>query len=187
MSEATSILEALGQGDPRAADKLLPLVYQELRQLAAHKMAQEKPGHTLQPTALVHEAWLRIVGNENKAWDGRAHFFGAAAEAMRRILIENVRRKAALRHGGGQQRIDIGEVDFAAPDADDQLLAVDEALDKFGREHKVQSELVKLRYFVGMTLKEAAEVLEISEATANRYWAYARAWLFQEIRTSRKQ
>src|SRR5215469_7009772 len=187
MSEATRILEALGRGDPRAADELLPLVYQELRQLAAHKMAQERPGHTLQPTALVHEAWLRLVGNENKDWDGRAHFFGAAAEAMRRILIENARRKAALRHGGGQQRVDIAEVDFATPDYEDQLLAVNEALEKFACEHKMQSELVKLRYFAGMTLREAAEVLNLSEATANRYWAYSRAWLYDEIRNSQKQ
>lgn len=187
MSEATRILEALGRNDPRAADDLLPLVYQELRQLAAHKMVQEKPGHTLQPTALVHEAWLRLTGNENKAWDGRAHFFGAAAEAMRRILIENVRRKAALRHGGGQLRVDIAEIDLAAPGSDEQLLAVNEALEKFSREHKMQSELVKLRYFVGMTLREAAEVLNISEATASRYWAYARAWLYDEIRASGKK
>ncbi|HSY20059.1 MAG TPA: sigma-70 family RNA polymerase sigma factor [Candidatus Acidoferrales bacterium] len=185
MSEATRILEAAGRGDPRAADELLPLVYQELRQLAAHKMARENPGHTLQPTALVHEAWLRLTGDENKGWDGRAHFFGAAAEAMRRILIENARRKAALRHGGGQQRVELTDLEFTTPD-DDQLLAVNEALEKFAVENKLKAELVKLRYFTGLTLGEAAELLGISEPTAKRYWAYARAWLFHEIKAAQK-
>ena len=181
MSDVTRILEAAQQGDPTAADQLLPLVYEELRLLAAHKMANEAAGHTLQPTALVHEAWLRLVGNENQKWDGRAHFFAAAAEAMRRILIDRARRKRAARHGGGQQRVDILEVDLASPDEDDQLLALSEALDKLAVEHKAEAELVKLRYFVGMTNDEAAEVLGISPRTAKYYWTHARAWLFREI------
>ena len=182
MSDVTRILEAAQQGDPTAADQLLPLVYEELRRLAAHKMANEAAGHTLQPTALVHEAWLRLVGNENQQWDGRAHFFAAAAEAMRRILIDRARRKRALRHGGDQQRVDIQEVDLAASTADDQLLAVSEALDKLAAQHQVEAELVKLRYFVGMTNEEAAEVLAISPRTAKYYWTHARAWLFREIK-----
>jgi len=185
VSDVTRILEAAQQGDPTAADQLLPLVYEELRRLAAHKMANEAAGHTLQPTALVHEAWLRLVGNENQKWDGRAHFFAAAAEAMRRILIDRARRKRAVRHGGDQQRVDIQEVDLATPADDDQLLAVSEALDKLATEHKTEAELVKLRYFVGMTNEEAAEVLGISPRTAKYYWTHARAWLFREITTAK--
>ncbi len=181
MSDVTRILEAAQQGDPTAADQLLPLVYEELRRLAAHKMSNEAQGHTLQPTALVHEAWLRLTGNADVKWDGRAHFFGAAAEAMRRILIERARRKHAARHGGGQQRVDIQEMDLASPSDDDQLLAVNDALDKLATEHKVEAELVKLRYFVGMTNEEAAEVLGISLRTAKYYWIHARAWLYREI------
>ncbi|MBI3850245.1 MAG: sigma-70 family RNA polymerase sigma factor [Verrucomicrobia bacterium] len=181
MSDVTRILEAAQQGDPTAADQLLPLVYEELRRLAAHKMANEAAGQTLQPTALVHEAWLRLVGNENQKWDGRAHFFAAAAEAMRRILIERARRKRAIRHGGDQQRVDVAKVDLASPSDDDQLLAVNEALDKLAAEYKVEAELVKLRYFVGMTNEEAAEVLGISPRTAKYYWTHARAWLYREI------
>ena len=181
MSGVTRILEAAQQGDPTAADQLLPLVYEELRRLAAHKMSNEAQGHTLQPTALVHEAWLRLTGNADVKWDGRAHFFGAAAEAMRRILIERARRKHAARHGGGQQRVDIQEMDLASPSDDDQLLAVNDALDKLATEHKVEAELVKLRYFVGMTNEEAAEVLGISLRTAKYYWTHARAWLYREI------
>jgi RNA polymerase sigma factor (TIGR02999 family) len=181
VSDVTRILEAAQQGDPTAADQLLPLVYEELRRLAAHKMANEAAGQTLQPTALVHEAWLRLVGNQNQKWEGRAHFFGAAAEAMRRILIERVRRKRAVRHGGDQQRVDLQEVELAAPGDDDQLLAVNEALDKLAAEHKEEAELVKLRYFVGMTNEEAAEVLGISVRTAKYYWTHARAWLYREI------
>src|SRR5229473_345710 len=146
VSDVTRILEAAQQGDPTAADQLLPLVYQQLRHLAASKMANEAPGQTLQPTALVHEAWLRLVGNENQKWDGRAHFFGAAAEAMRRILIERARRKRAARHGGGQQRVDIQELDIASPSSGDQILAVSDALNKLAELHKVEAELVKLRY-----------------------------------------
>src|SRR6266446_1069899 len=181
MSDVTRILDAVQQGDSKAADELLPLVYEELRRLAAHKMANEAPGQTLQPTALVHEAWLRLVGNQNQKWDGRAHFFAAAAEAMRRILIERARRKHAARHGGGQQRVDIQEMDLASPTDNDQLLAVNDALDKLAIEHKVEAELVKLRYFVGMTNEEAADVLGISLRTAKYYWTHARAWLYREM------
>ena len=181
MSDVTRILEAAQQGDPTAADQLLPLVYEELRRLAAHKMSNEAQGHTLQPTALVHEAWLRLTGNADVKWDGRAHFFGAAAEAMRRILIERARRKHAARHGGDQQRMDLQEVDLAAPGDEDQLLAVNDALDKLATEHKVEAEIVKLRYFVGMTNEEAAAVLGISLRTAKYYWTHARAWLYREI------
>jgi RNA polymerase sigma factor (TIGR02999 family) len=185
VSDVTRILEAAQKGDPQAADQLLPLVYDELRRLAAAKMANEIPGQTLQPTALVHEAWLRLVGNNNQQWDGRAHFFAAAAEAMRRILIDRARRKQALRHGGGQQRVDLPEVDLAAPVGEEQLLALSEALDKLGTEHKAEAELVKLRYFVGMTNDEAAGVLGISRRTAKYYWTHARAWLYREIERER--
>jgi len=181
MSEVTQILCAVQQGDPRAADQLLPLVYDELRKLAACKMARESPGQTLQPTALVHEAWLRLSGGADRAWDGRAHFFGAAAEAMRRILIENARRKNALRHGAGQKQLDVEELEIAAPAPDEQLLAIDEALNKLAALDKEKAELVKLRYFVGMTIEEAASVLQVSEATAKRWWIYARAWLYAEV------
>lgn len=182
MNDVTHILNAIERGDPKAAGELLPLVYEELRKLAACRMANEAPGHTLQPTALVHEAWLRIGGGQNQKWDGRAHFFGAAAEAMRRILIDSARRKKALRHGAGQQRLDVQELEIAAPAGDDQLLEINEALDRFAAQDKQKAELVKLRYFVGMTLSEAAEVLGISEPTAKRWWAYARAWLYAEMR-----
>jgi|SRR5688572_2351329 len=184
VSNLTRILEAAQQGDLKAADELLPAVYQELRRLAAHKIAHELPGQTLQPTALVHEAWLRVSGDADKKWDGRAHFFAAAAEAMRRILIDRARRKAAVRHGGGQQRIPIEDVELATPANDDQLIAVSEALDKLGVQHKAEAELVKLRYFVGMTNEEAAEVLGISPRTAKYYWTHARAWLYREIRAA---
>ena len=182
MSDVTQILTAIEQGDANAADKLLPLVYEELRKLAAHKMANEKAGQTLQPTALVHEAWMRLVGKENPKFENRAYFFAAAAEAMRRILIENARRKRALRHGGGRQRVDLEQVLIASPSDDDQLLAVNEALDKLAAQRKAEAELVKLHYFVGMTLEEAAEVLNISARTADNYWAHARAWLFHELK-----
>ena len=181
MSDVTRILAAAQQGDPTAADQLLPLVYEELRRLAAHKMANEAAGQTLQPTALVHEAWLRLVGNENQKWDGRAHFFAAAAEAMRRILIDRARRKRAIRHGGNQHRVELQEVDLASSTDADQLLAVSDALDKLAGQHKVEADLVKLRYFIGMTNEEAAEVLRISPRTVKYYWTHARAWLFREI------
>ena len=182
MSDVTRILESIERGDPKAADELLPLVYGELRKLAAAKMANEAPNQTLQPTALVHEAWLRLVGNDNPQFANRAHFFSAAAEAMRRILIDKARRKKAIRHGGDQQRVDIESVEIASLVDDDELLAVNEALDKLAAQNHVEAELVKLRYFVGMTLEEAAEVLGISARTADNYWAHARAWLFREIK-----
>jgi RNA polymerase sigma factor (TIGR02999 family) len=182
----TQILERVEHGDPTAAEELLPLVYEELRRLAAHRMSNEASGHTLQPTALVHEAWLRLVGSEDKRWDGRAHFFAAAAEAMRRILIDRARRKGAARRGGDQHRVDFQEVDLAGPSDDDQLLAVSEALDKLAGRHQVEAELVKLRYFVGMTNEEAAEVLGISPRQAKYYWIHARAWLHREITAAGK-
>ena len=184
MSNVTEILIAIDQGAPARADELLPLVYEELRELAAARMAQESPGQTLQPTALVHEAWLRLVGNANPRFDGRAHFFAAAAEAMRRILIDHARRKRALRHGGGQARVDIQEVEIAAAARDDELLAVHEAVDKLAAEDVGLAELVKLRFFVGLTNKEAAEVLGVSEPTVERRWAFARAWLYREIKSA---
>lgn len=171
------------QGDPCAADQLLPLVYNELRRLAAGQMARESAAQTLQPTALVHEAWLRLGGDAQPTWQNRAHFFGAAAEAMRRILIDRARRRRAVRHGGGQERVDVDDLDLtAATDNDDQLLAVHEALDKLAAQDPSKAELVKLRYFVGMTIEEAALALGISEPTAKRWWSYARTWLYQEIR-----
>src|SRR6266705_1178498 len=187
MSDVTQILQAVERGDAKAAHELLPLVYNELRRLAAYRMANEAPGHTLQPTALVHEAWLRLVGNENQKWNGRAHFFGAAAEAMRRILIENARRKRAARHGGGQAKLDIQEIEIAAVAKDDELLAVHDALEKFAARDRQKAELVKLRYFVGLTTEEAAEVLGISVPTADRWWSFSRAWLFEEIERERKK
>ena len=185
MSDITRILTAIEQGDSAAADQLLPLVYEELRKLAAHRMANEAAGQTLQPTALVHEAWLRLVGEQNPKFANRAHFFAAAAEAMRRILIDNARRKRAARHGGGQQRVDVEQVQLVSSTDDDQLLAVNEALDKLAAQRKLEAELVKLRYFVGMTLEEAAQVLGISARTADNYWAHARAWLFSELKGQR--
>lgn len=183
MSGVTQLLHAIEHGDPRAADELLPLVYGELRKLAVIKMAHELPGQTLQPTALVHEAWLRVSSDPHQQWDGRPHFFAAAAEAMRRILIDNARRKKALRHGAGQQRLDLQELEIAAPAPDEQLLAIDEALDKLAAESPEKAQLVKLRYFTGLTIEEAAQVLKISEATAKRWWAYTRAWLLCEIKS----
>jgi RNA polymerase sigma factor (TIGR02999 family) len=184
MSDVTRILNDIERGDATAANDLLPLVYEELRKLATARMANEAPGQTLQPTALVHEAWLRLTGDEHKQWEGRAHFFGAAAEAMRRILVDNARRKKAIRHGGGQQRLDIQDVELAGALADDQLLALNDALDRLAARDQPKAELVKLRYFSGMTIEEAARVLGISEPTAKRWWAYARAWLFAEIQTA---
>jgi RNA polymerase sigma factor (TIGR02999 family) len=184
MSDVAHILLAIEQGDPKAADELLPLVYHELRKLAASRMARETPGNTLQPTALVHEAWMRLVGEANPKFDSRAHFFAAAAEAMRRILIDRARRKRAVRHGGGQERVELDEADFAIQKDDDQLLAVNDALDKLAAQNRVEAELVKLRYFVGMTTAQAAEVLGITEAAAKHYWIHARTWLYQEITAS---
>jgi RNA polymerase sigma factor (TIGR02999 family) len=175
------VIEAAQRGDPKAADELLPLVYNELRKLAASKMANEAAGNTLQPTALVHEAWLRLVGNDNPKFAGRAHFFAAAAEAMRRILIDRARSKRAVRHGGGQVRVDIEQLDVASPDADDQLLAINDALDKLAAQDPIEAELVKLRYFAGLTVDAAAALLDISPRTARNYWAHARTWLYHEI------
>lgn len=184
MSELTRMLEAAasGQVDP---NRLLALVYDELRQLAARRMAQESEPHTLQPTALVHEAWLRLGGDQQPTWENRTHFFCAAAEAMRRILIDRARRRQARRHGGGQQRVDVDEVEISAPMKDDELLAVHEALDRFGQLAPEKAELVKLRYFAGLGLKEAGQVLGISEPTAVRWWTYAKAWLYQAIQEIR--
>ena len=187
MSDVTQILEAVERGDPKAAEELLPLVYEELRKLAAAKMANEAPGQTLQPTALVHEAWLKLVGDKNPQFANRAHFFSAAAEAMRRILIDRARHKRAVRHGGDQQRVEIIEADLAMPDQDtDQLLAVNEALDRLATVDRVEAELVKLRYFVGLTIDEAAAILGVSPRTAKYYWTHARAWLYQEIRAAKR-
>ena len=179
--DATLLLSAIENGDAKAADQLLPLVYQELRRLAASKMARETAGQTLQPTALVHEAWLRLVDNESQTFQNRAHFFAAAAEAMRRILIDRARRRQAVRHGGGQQRVELEQVELPFPGEDDQLLAVNEALEQLAAAHPQEAELVKLRYFVGLTHEEVADALGISVRTAKSYWAHARAWLFQEI------
>lgn len=185
MSDVTRILESIEQGDPKAADELLPLVYGELRKLAASKMANEVAHQTLQPTALVHEAWLRLVGNDNPPFANRAHFFAAAAEAMRRILIDKARHKRARRHGGGQLRVELGDLEVAVPGDDDELLAVNEVLDKLSATHTVEAEVVKLRYFVGMTNIEAAQALGLSERTVKNYWSHARAWLFREINAAR--
>jgi RNA polymerase sigma factor (TIGR02999 family) len=168
-------------GLPQAVEDLLPLVYAELRTLAAHKMANEMATQTLQPTALVHEAWLRLAGQKNPHFANRAHFFSAAAEAMRRILIERARRRRALRHGGGQQRAELEDLPVPAPAEDDQLLSVNDALDKLAARKPLEAEVVKLRYFVGLTNEQVAEALGISERTVKNYWAHARAWLFEEI------
>src|SRR5262245_1675521 len=181
--DVTRILTAIEQGHTYATEELLPVVYQELRRLAAHKMAAERPGHTLQPTALVHEAWLQLVDTPNQSWQNRAHFFGAAAEAMRRILIARARRKSRQRRGAGAAHLDLDGLEIASPAPDDQLLALNEALDRFAQLEPQQAELVKLRYFVGLRIEEAADVLGISPATAKRWWAYARAWLFHEIQS----
>jgi RNA polymerase sigma factor (TIGR02999 family) len=181
MNELTQILSAIKDGDPHAAAQLLPLVYDELRKLAAQKLAQEKPGQTLQATALVHEAYVRLVDTEKaQNWDGRGHFFAAAAEAMRRILVEKARRKQRLKHGGGLAQED-AEIDIACPEKPEQLLALDEALDRFAAKNSQAAELVKLRYFAGFTSAEAAEILGISPRKANQVWAYARAWLREEL------
>jgi RNA polymerase sigma factor (TIGR02999 family) len=180
MSDVTRILTAIEQGDARAADKLLPLVYEELRRLAAHKMSHEPPGQTLQATALVHEAYIRLVGSENQNWRGRTHFFTAAAEAMRRILIDNARRKKSLKRGGGRRKANLDDVELAIEGPSEDILALDEALAKLAIEDPVKADLVKLRYFAGLTIQQAARILGISRATADRYWSYSRAWLFHE-------
>jgi RNA polymerase sigma factor (TIGR02999 family) len=184
MSEVSLILSAIEQGDPHAAGRLLPLVYQELRCLAAAKLAHEKPGQTLQSTALVHEAYLRLVGAGGEhIWEDRRHFFAAAAEAMRRILVENARSKKRLKRGGGLQRVDLQQVEAPAADRPDDLLALEEALDQLAKEDPQKAELVKLRFFAGLSVEEAARCLGVSRATADRYWAYARAWLYDRTRS----
>jgi RNA polymerase sigma factor (TIGR02999 family) len=185
MSDITRLLSALEQGDPSASRDLLPLVYDELRKLAAQKLAQEKPGQTLQATALVHEAYLRLVGQDTgQRWEGRGHFFAACAEAMRRILIESVRRKGRRKRGGDRSRVDLGQVEAATGGPSVDLLALDEALEQFALEDALKAELVKLRYFAGLSVEEAASCLGISRATADRHWAYARAWLFDRLNPS---
>jgi RNA polymerase sigma factor (TIGR02999 family) len=187
MTEVTRILSAMEQGEPRAAEQLLPLVYDELRRLAAQKLAQEKPGQTLQATALVHEAYTRLVGGGAAAayleqrWDSRGHFFAAAAEAMRRVLIDRARDKRAAKRGGGRKRLDIDAVDVATRATPDQLLALDEALAKLARQDPAAARLVELRYFAGLTVDEAGKALGMSTATAYRHWKYARAWLHSEL------
>jgi RNA polymerase sigma factor (TIGR02999 family) len=183
VTDVTRILEQVHQGDPQAAEALLPLVYDELRRLAAHKMAQERAGHTLQPTALVHEAWLRLVGEEGQSWQHRAHFFGAAAEAMRRILIESARRRARLKRGGNRERVELEELPIAAPDRDETLLAVDEALTKLEAEDPEKARIVKLKFFAGLTNEQVAQSLGVTERTIERTWSYTKAWLFRAMRT----
>ena len=183
MTDVTRILNAIEQGDEKAADRLLPLVYEELRRLAAHKMSHEPPGQTLQATALVHEAYIRLVGSEAQNWNSRGHFYAAAAEAMRRILIDNARRKKSIRHGGGHQRINFDAailVDGKVSPIND-MVALDNALQKLGDKDKLKADLVKLRFFAGLTSEQAARVLDVSPATAERYWDYARSWLRVEI------
>jgi RNA polymerase sigma factor (TIGR02999 family) len=184
LSDVTRILEAVQQGDAAAAKDLLPLVYEELRQLARSKMAQQSAGHTLQATALVHEAWLRMAGAERQEWNGRSHFFAAAAEAMRHILVDSARRKRRAKHGGGQERLDVNEIEIAAGVDDEKILSVHEALEKLAIEDPIRAEVVKLHYFVGLTHAESAEILRISEKTVRRHWNYARVWLYQAIQSA---
>jgi RNA polymerase sigma factor (TIGR02999 family) len=182
MSDVTRILSAIEQGDPHAAEQLLPLVYEELRNLAAHKLAREKPGQTLQATALVHEAYIRLLGSENAShWNSRGHFFAAAAEAMRRILVENARQKGRIRHGGGRRRVELDEVCFVAAAPNEDVLALDEALTRLATLDPVRAELVKLRFFAGLTMPEAAALMGISLTTAERYWTFVRTWLYAEL------
>jgi RNA polymerase sigma factor (sigma-70 family) len=197
MTEVTRILSAIEQGDPRAAEQLLPLVYDELRKLAAHRMAQEAPDHTLQATALVHEAYIRLVASPLKAspleasplrkqgeqplWNSRGHFFAAAAEAMRRILVETARKRGRLKRGGDRQRINLDAVELSIQEVPDNLLALDEALTELAETHPEKAELVKLRYFAGLTVHDAAQTLGIAPSTADRHWTYARAWLYRRI------
>jgi RNA polymerase sigma factor (TIGR02999 family) len=183
MSEITQVLQAIRRGDGRASEELLPLVYNELRQLAAARMNQESAGHTLQATALVHEAWLRMVGDGDREWQNRAHFFGAAAEAMRRILVDNARRKSRLKRGGDQARVDIEELDLVATSPDEKILLMDEALEKLRAEDPEKARIVVMKFFGGMTNQEVAENLGMTERTVERQWAFAKAWLFQSIQT----
>jgi RNA polymerase sigma factor (TIGR02999 family) len=182
--DVTRILNSMREGDPQAAEVLLPLVYDELRRLAAHKMAGESAGHTLQPTALVHEAWLRLAGSHQGTWENRVHFFSAAAEAMRRILVDHARRKHSLKRGGGAERVELNESTLVLAAPPDELLAVHDALDKLALQDRTAADLVKLRYFVGMTMEEAAAALGMALRTTELRWAYARAWLRREIQAS---
>jgi RNA polymerase sigma factor (TIGR02999 family) len=184
MTEATRLLQAINNGETAAAQELMPLVYAELRKLAAARIAQERAGHTLEATALVHEAFLRLVGDAKSQWDGRGHFFGAAAEAMRRILIEHARRKAAIKHGGDLERVELDKAPPIASPCDnvEDLLALDEALAKLEAEHPLHGKLVKLLYFAGLSLEEAADALGMSKTTAHRHWTFARAWLFEAMK-----
>ncbi|MBP7937724.1 MAG: sigma-70 family RNA polymerase sigma factor [Phycisphaerae bacterium] len=183
MSDVTTILSSIEQGDPSAAEQLLPLVYDELRKLAARRLAQERPGQTLQATALVHEAYIRLVDVEKvRHWNSRGHFFVAAAEAMRRILVDQARKKRSQRRGGGLQKQPIGDIEIASPEPSTDLLALHEALGRFEQTDQVAADLVKLRYYAGLTIPQAAEALGISSTTADRYWAYARAWLHTELK-----
>jgi RNA polymerase sigma factor (TIGR02999 family) len=186
MSDVTLMLEAISKGDPRASDELLPLVYQELRRLAAARMAQEAAGHTLQPTALVHEAWLRLVGDGDRSWQNRAHFFGAAAEAMRRILIERARRRSRLKRGGGQTPLDIAELEIAAALPDDKILLVNEALEKLKAEDPDAARIVVMKFFGGLSNDEVAEVLGVNERTVRRQWTFAKTWLYDQISDEQK-
>jgi RNA polymerase sigma factor (TIGR02999 family) len=181
--QVTRILEAVGAGDEQAAAELLPLVYDELRRLAAARMAREAPGQTLQATALVHEAWLRLVGTNTTLWNSRGHFFGAAAEAMRRILLERARKKARIRHGGHLERVNLDHVTVATQDTDDVIIAVHDALEKLAVESPQKAEIVKLRYFGGLEHAQIAEVLGVSEPTVRRHWTYARSWLYAELKS----
>jgi len=181
MNKFTELMHSVHEGSPQSAGQLLELVYNELRNLAAQKMAHESPGQTLQATALVHEVWLRLGGDQQPTWQNKAHFFAAAAEAMRRILIDRARRKNALRRGQKAEHIDIALIDLPQPMDDEQLLALHEALDRLAAHEPIKAELVKMRFFIGLTLAQAAQSLGISEPTAKRYWAYARAWLFREV------
>jgi RNA polymerase sigma factor (TIGR02999 family) len=184
MSDVTRILNAMGDGDSKAAEELLPLVYNELRRLASHKMANETAGQTLQPTALVHEAWLRLVGSENPQFEGRGHFFAAAAEAMRRILIDRARQKLSLKRGAGVEQVSLDKIDVAVAADDDTLLALDEAMSKLSQEDPDSAGFIKLRFFAGLTNAEAAQALGIPERTARRHWSFARAWLHRELQRS---
>ena len=184
MGKVTVILNAIEQGDARAANELLPAVYKELRLLAAKKLSQERPGQTLQATALVHEAYIRLVGAEAQNWSSRGHFFGAAAEAMRRILVERARKKARLKRGGAHRRVDIEGDQIPGEQKPEIILVLDEALRRLAREDPTKAELVNLRYFAGLTIREAASVMGISKATAERHWSYARAWLFHAVNNS---
>jgi RNA polymerase sigma factor (TIGR02999 family) len=182
MTDVTRILNAIERGDAKATDELLPLVYEELRLLAAQKLSHEPPGQTLQATALVHEAYLRLVGDEPQSWENHGHFFAAAAEAMRRILVENARRKKSSKHGGGRSCVDLDGVEAAAQTPSDDLVTLDEALTKLGEEDPTKASLVSLRFFAGLSIDQAAQVLGISRATAIRHWSFARAWLYHRIR-----